>query len=295
MADVLKNLPRLSWRGIEIPILSRRAGFAQGEQKHRYVYRDQEFVESTGTENWTFSYTIPFREGVSKLPYKSLFKETFTKFINACRDRTSGPLIDPVLGPFIAKCTSLSDETDVNRRDGDDINVEFVQAPEEDSEQELKTNAQLVSVISEAGDLDSEVVGIDWKQTPAPEPTIDPLLYVDSMIRMAQFRMGQLAARVDSMSSKIERTADAIESLGDPLNSALVQSARRAQAASSQLATTVMSPGRKISTYLTPINMSISVCASKLGMSTGALLMLNPSIAISPEITKGTKVFFYGD
>ena len=294
MTDVLKDLLRLSWRGIEVPVSHCGARFQQDEVAHRYTYRDKELIESTGLQNWTFAYTIPMREDVAKGPYKHLFYDTLPKFIIACLDRTTGPLVDPILGPMPAKFTGWAHEIDVNRRDGVDVVADFKFAPDEDTDEPQQEQACVNNCVGEAGQLDSEVMPKKWAQEAGLEPMIDPFLLADSFIRMAQFKMGQMAAALDNATSKIDKTIAAIDSLNDPAQWPVRQSALRLKNATAQLALTVMSPGRKVSSSTTGAPTTIAALASQFGMTVMAFLALNPMLAINPAVPAGVTVYFYG-
>jgi hypothetical protein len=296
MTDILRDLPRFTWRGIELPILSRSARFTQNNAKHRFSYKDGEFIEATGTENWTFQYTLPMREGVVREPYRKLFITEFTKFVSACRDRTTGDLIDPVLGPFRAKCTSLSDSTDVNKRDGDDLAVEFVQSPEEGDEDELWTNVEnLTSASNEAGKLDEQIGLVVWEQEDSPEPTADPLALVDGLIRQAEMEMNQISAAVDNAAWKLEKVENSVERLQDPTAWPINRSARRLRKAVHDIGETAASPGRIIRNMTTAAGITLSALAASVGMSVQELLTLNPTLAGTPMVYPGTPVLYYGD
>lgn len=294
MTDVLVQLPRLSWRGIEVPCTHSSARFAQDEVVHRYTYRDKELIESTGLQNWTFNHTIPFRENIAKGPYKNLFLVTFQQFVAACRDRTTGDYVDPVLGPMRAKCTDWSHEVDVNKRDGVDVTVSFKYAPDDDQDGEL-WNAldSLQNATSEAGELDSEVMGKDWAQEAGLQPMIDPFLLAQSMAKMAEFKMGQVAAALEDATSKIDKTIDAINELQDPTQWPVRQSAIRLKDAAQRLALQVMSPGRALSQLTVGSPITISALASQLGMDMQAFLALNPMLAMTPMVPAGITVYYY--
>lgn len=135
MTDVFKDLPRLSWRGIVVPVSERKVSFEQELAIHKYAYRDDELLESLGRKNWRFDYTIPFREDIRKGPYENLYVATFSSFLQACRDRSVGVLEDPMLGEYNARCATVSVQTDVNRRDGEDLQVSFIHSPDLDEQE----------------------------------------------------------------------------------------------------------------------------------------------------------------
>lgn len=295
MPDLLRDLPRLSWRGIEVPMRHATARFASGEAEHRYIYRDKQLIEATGLENWVFSYTIPFREGVAKGPYKKLFLTTFTRFLEACRDRTSGPLVDPVLGPMQAKCTNWSHEIDVNLRDGVDATLDFKYAPEDDDEGELWTAAEnLKSASTEAGALDKAVnLAFIGAQEASPEPTLDPFLLAESLERMAEFQAGKFAAAMANATAKIDKTIEAIDRLQDPAAWPVRASALRLKNAAVLLAMKTGSPGRTIAQITTGAWTTISALAGQFGMTVSAFLAINPLLAISPDVPPSTTVYYY--
>ena len=107
------------------------------------------------------------REDVAKGPYKHLFYDTLQKFITACRDRTTGPLVDPILGPMQAKCTSWAHEIDVARRDGVDATVDFKYAPDEDTDEPQQEQNCVSDCVGEAGQLDEQIMTKDWAQAAA--------------------------------------------------------------------------------------------------------------------------------
>ena len=292
MTDVLKDLLRLSWRGIEVPVLHCTARFQQDEVAHRYTYRDKELIESTGLQNWTFVYTIPFREDVAKGPYKHLFYETLPKFITACRDRTTGPLVDPILGPMPAKFTGWSHEIDVARRDGVDVGADFKYAPDEDTDEPQQNCVS--NCVGEAGQLDEQIMTKKWAQAAGLEPMIDPFLLAESFAKMAQFKMGQVAAALDNATSKIDKTIAALDQLQDPNQWPVRQSVLRLKNATVQLALKVMSPGRTINQSTVGAPTTIAALASQYGMSVMAFLALNPMLAVNPAVPAGVTDYFYG-
>jgi hypothetical protein len=296
MTDILRDLPRLSWRGIEVPIMARSARFVQNNAKHKYTYKDGEFIESTGTENWVFQYTVPMREGIVREPYRKLFITEFTKFVAACRDRTTGDLNDPVLGPFRAKCTSLSDTTDVNRRDGDDLAVEFVQSPEDGDESELWTNVEnLTSASNEAGKLDEQIALVVWEQEDSPEPVADILALIDGLARQAEMEMNQISAGIDNAAWKLEKIENSVDRLQDPKAWPLHRSARRLRKAVHSIGERVTDPGRVVRNATLAAATTVSAIAAERGMSLQDLLKLNPALAASPMVPSGTAIFYYGD
>jgi hypothetical protein len=294
--DVFKNLPRLSWRGIELPIMTRTASFQHENVQHKFAFRDNALVEQLGAQNWTFSYTIPFRQGIAKGPYVDLFLRTFTDFVFACRDRSPGELTDPVLGAFRAQCTSLTDESDPNKRDGDDVRVEFVHAPEIDDVEMLAGGVQSLSGLandSGALDADFERVDIPPEQEP-PEPTVNPISAITGVLRQLQFQGNKVSATLDDTAFRAEQLEAAAAALEDPGQSfPIKRSSRRVRDSAIQLKKRSQDPARTIITVHARYSATLSATAANLGMTLADLLRLNPRLARQPTVPAGTPINRY--
>lgn len=134
--NFLSNLQELSFRGIKVPCVSADSQFTQQHEEHRVLYQNSSYIESLGKNNTTFSYSIPFRNGIT-VKYRNIATVTFSAFLKACQDSTAGTLTDPVYGSIKAKVKSLSVTVDPNKRDGFDAKVEFVQVSENEYAQFL--------------------------------------------------------------------------------------------------------------------------------------------------------------
>lgn len=294
MTDVLSKLPRFSWRGQELPLLSRSVRFSHDDTDHTFQYRDGDFVERKGVKNWTFSYSIPFRQDIAKGPYRNLFSEQLLNFIFACRDKSPDTLRDPILGSFRAVVSTYEEESDVLKRDGTDVRVEFKEAPLID-DVELETIqgglSGLSAVASEAGALDADVAAVNWPaQEPSPEPSIDPLSAISGFGRQLENQGNKISAALDNVAYKAELVEESAARLEDPKTFQLARSSRRVQAAALQLKERIQNPERRILRVTLAYGKSISRIAADAGMSVQQLLQLNPTIAGRPVVPAGTVV-----
>lgn len=217
MTDILKQLGRASWREIEFPVAGRDYGFRHEQARHKYIFRDNALIESLGRENPTYSYTIPFREDIARGPYRSLFVDVYPQFLEACLDRDQGVLEDPVHGAVPAKCVSLREVVDVNRRDGVDVEVEFVFAPSDFTATDLGAQIQtLEGARASAGAFDDTAERVDWEQEPPPEPVLDPFDVVSSIGNRAEASVGKVIAKLDDAAFRARKARDTIDRLKRP-------------------------------------------------------------------------------
>ena len=291
-------MQRTAWRFIEFPITSRKYGFQQEQAKHRYIFRDQQLIESLGAENPTYRYTIPFREDISKGPYRHLFTVVYPDFLNACLDRTRGVLSDPVHGDINVKCVSLSEDLDVNKRDGIDVEVEYIVAPlESEILQDLTTQVKtLQGAADDARRFDADIAKIDWKQEPPPKPTISPLDFISSIGGQIELAGGKITSALADYSFRLEKSIDTIDRLKDPNLAPTRQQARRLQADVLRLEDRVDVTGtHPIAKTTTTVNRSLSATAALLGMSLQEFARINPGFAREPIVRAGSVVRSFSD
>lgn len=290
MTDVLQLLPRFSWRGQVLPISARSVRFSHDDTDHTFQYRDGDIIERKGVKNWTFSYTIPFRQDMARGPYKDLFTVELQKFIFACRDRTPDDLVDPVVGSFRAVCTTYEEETDPQKRDGTDVKVEFRHAPRQDVDQEYFDGLSGLDAISnQTGALEEEIKRVPWTpQVPSPEPATDPLSAISGFGHAIERQGNKMSAALDNVAYKAEQIEEQAARLEDPRTFQLVRSSRRLQAAALKLKERIQNPERRILRVTLAYAKSSSRIAADSGMTLAELLRLNPSIAGRPVVPPGT-------
>jgi len=294
--DLFKQLRTLEWRGLKVPITGRTVGFQHELAKHKYVFRDREQIEPLGARNLTFRYSIPMREDIVRGPHEKLFTQGLTDFLNACLDREPGDLWDPVHGKFKAVAVSYNETLNVLKRDGVDLEIDFIHAPETE-ELDLTGEAviDLQSTTAEAGALDAQVARVDWQQEEPPEPTVDPLAAIDGALTQVQLAGDMFAAKMDAVAFNCDKLSNTIDELGDPEAWPLKQSAQRVKHSALHLKDTVGNPAEKLYEHTVAALSTISVVASTLGLTVTELLDHNPALAAgAPEVPKGTKIWYPG-
>lgn len=292
--DVLSQLPIASWRGIEVPLLNQQARFDQDQARHVYNFRDNAIIEALGSRNWDIQWTIPFRQGIAIEPFRELFLEVFPRFLDAVRDRSPGDLYDPVLGYYRCRVTSVDFQTVANIRDGVDLTVGFIHAPES-GEIDLPAAdlANVSSLQQGAGALDAAVGEIFRSDDlPPPEPTVDPLRAIAGIGQQVTQQVNRFQAGIVNFQSRVQAVQDAVEDLESPEFAPLVRSARRLRANAEfakERATTPLGVIRRITTTVAK---GVGAVAAELAVEPEELLRLNPGLAASPLVPAGTVVVY---
>lgn len=294
MPDIFKGLRRFSWRGIELPLVARRVRKAHEQVNHPLLYKDGKLVESTGAENWTFEYTIPFRENLFKGPYRNLYTRVLIdEFIPAYEDRTPGPLIDPHRGEFRCKALTYLSETDIDRRDGEDIQVSFTQAPEQDTSEE--TAGELASVESldeRAAFLDAAAkVAFLEADEPPPEPLFDPLDVITGIGAQLEIAGERVAAKADSYAFRAEKLEAKIAKLSRPQDAPVIRSLRRLRRSAGALSSRAINPAQVPITIKVSRNMGMTTLAAIYNMSLADLQRLNPTLRAFVKAGTNVKVY----
>lgn len=294
MTNVFPLLKPMSWRGTEYPVIERNVSFLHENVDHKIQYRSNDFPEPIGPHSFLFKYTIPMREGIARGKYVNLFNEGLQILVGDMRSKDPGDLYDPFYGEYRCIPVSFSETSDVNKRDGTDVSVEFLHSPRiGDSDPELPVAITgIVGLVTEAGMLDDELAKQDWNQEPSPEGVTDILSAISGFGRSGLRQIDKVASQLDALSfkmQKIEETADASE---NPQNWRIRDSARQLQMDIHTAKNRVTEdPSAKVVRLTQRTATTVSSLAASVGMTVADLLAINPSLARSPIVPAGVKVF----
>jgi hypothetical protein len=286
--DPLSQLQRFSWRGIEVPLTGRQWTLESPSIRHSVQFRDGQLIEGTGTTNLTFRYSIPFREGVGKIggAYKELYSKVFTSFFSACADRTEGPLIDPEFGELNAKFERMTGSMSPLQRDGSDVEVEFVHAPEI-ADELPQALISIVSTVDAAAQL-----ALILPDIPDPDIGLDIL----QIIGQIQGQADLFVSRLDGVVAKLEAVEAQLVELADPTEWRAIKDVRALDGRVRDLAVRAATrPGRELVNFVTSAPQTIAGVAASTGMSPKELLDLNPALARSPTVPPSTTIKYYKD
>jgi hypothetical protein len=272
---------------------TRDYGFTHEQAEKRFLFVAAQIVETIGRKNPTYKYVIPFREDIAKGPWKNLYTQVYPDFLDACLDQSRGVLVDPAHGALPAKCVSLREILSVNKRDGVDVEVEFIYSPAEGDvlQDPGATIRTLEGAQASAGALDRAVAKVPFNQQTPPEPTISPLDAVSAVTTQVSVARNKIAAAFADAAFRVEKASASIDKLKDPTNQPIIQQAARLRDAligfEDRADPTGVHPLRRVTTAS---DLTVSALASKLGMSLDDLVRLNPWLARSPFVPSGTQI-----
>jgi len=306
MTDVLRQLRKASWRGIEFPVMSRDFGFSHDQERHRFLFRDEQLIESLGRENPTYRYSIPFREDLVKAPWVNLFTVVYPDFLNACLDRSNGDLFDPVHGPVQVKCASLTERVDVNRRDGIDVDVEFLVSPDETLDVDVAENLSTIegaqalgaALDRDATEIDPETQAeIDALNKGSERGRLNPLDFATSVLNQVEANGNKIQAAFGDVVFRAEKLDESLGRTRDPNVQPMRANARRLALIARDLQRTAIGGNEKktklIGVYTVPADTGVISLAGKLGNSPQDLIKLNPTIARRTTIESGEQIAYY--
>lgn len=286
------QLPPLEWRGVQYPVAEREVSFQQEGARHTIQYRDGDFVDPTGAHGLTFSYLLPMRESVARGPYRHLFEQGLPQLFRDALNRDPGPLFDPIYGSFRCIPVIYRDTSDVRKRCGTDVRVEFLYSPEvAEDDATIRDLSGVAGIIDNAGALDEEVAKADWKQEVPPEPSIDALQAADGVISQGLAQIGKASAALHDFAYKMEKLEATCDKAENPENWGIRDAARRNREAAVRLNRRLSEdPAVKLRRITTRSVKLVSTLAKEVNMTVIELLRLNPALARLPYVPAGTVV-----
>jgi prophage DNA circulation protein len=291
VTDVLKQLRPASFRGIGFPASGvRDFGFSQDQAQHRFIFRDEQLIESLGRQNPTFRFSIPFREDIALGPWKNLFTEVYPRFLAACQDRSAGILVDPIHGSVRVKCASFSEMLDATKRDGVDISVDFVFSPE--SADDVSSQFQFVAssiqgAVEQANRFDSDALTLSpdvrarvaLLQSESPTARTDIFTAVRSVSDQVNASRNKVSAQLQDAAYKMERTRDSIDEARNPQLAPLKRDAARLELAAKSLDEAASRPPRPFRKQLALEPIGRMAFATRHQVSIDDLIAFNPDLA----------------
>jgi len=294
--DAFAKMPKASWRDIEFECGPMGWGFTHAHAAHLYPDRDAGYIESTGRNPATFSFTAIFRNGVAGNNGEPAFPDLYRKFTRACMDRAAGDLLHPVLGVIKVKCQSYKADFDVMRRDGADVQVEFIESTDEADELDalLGQNSPMGNCITAARNLDDALGNVNPEPPPLPQSLkpslLDSIKQLNGAVQQYKLGIGNIAGQIDSYASAIDDLTNTLQALDDPKNYRALDACERMFASLLALSVEVTKKAKPTIPALVPFTTSLAGAAGYFGMDVGAFAKLNPIIAGQTTIPVGTPV-----
>lgn len=311
--DIYSKLQAPAWRGIPFPCASMDNSFTHDHVEHKFIYLDGVHIEATGRNGLIMHAIMPFHNGVQGAPNEGwlgqvLYPDLFSKMLVAVRDRSSGVLLHPELGPIGAKARDVQWRNDAaSGRDGVTLSVRFYESNDADQiEGLIAQQSPIASAIAAAGTLDSELAAAQKKADSAKkkDPHPGPLQQFSNIFEESfkndkksfttlvdDFQSG--GGNLSPLNSKINQTSSAL----DRLNSVDFWPIRTAnenmKAAAIDLGTSNSRTNQPILNYRVPGDTSMQSISIQLRVKLPDLITLNPNLAYDPLVPRGTQIKYY--
>lgn len=297
--DIARNLLQASFRAVEFESGAWTFGFDQAHAAHLYPDRDAGFIEGSGRNPATYTFTAYFRNGIGGMK-DILFPTRWQKFVGAMADRTTGTLQQPALGKLKVKPVRCETTFDPEKRDGVDVQCSFIETSDAEDELSalLKGASPMAVAIAAAGDVDAACAII----TPKPEypeslspSLLDTMKGISGSLDMFKRGIGNIGAGIDNTLGGINSLAHSVESLSanDPNIVHAIRSINRAFDALVNVASTATTSGKKITRATVKGDATMDAVAGFFAMSVDELGRLNPRLGLKSRVFKGTIIVVF--
>lgn len=294
MNDALDDISDLYWRGFKLPVTTRELFLQHGNIRHPISFGKGEKIQPGSTKNLVFTYTVPMRENLAVAGYPDLFTQGLPRLLRDCINQEPGPLVDPIHGKFVAVPETYRETADPDKRDGVDVQLEFIQQPplsELSAEKPLPT-ARTVAIGT------SNLAAATAAKNASNDAYAGALAAAgeaDEAAQQAQTatRAPDLVQNMETISRALEDYETEIERLEDPTNYPMVRESRRLRLATYDVGRRVSSPGKTWQAKVTAHETTVGELAAAHAMPVAALIEKNPKLAKSPRVKRGTAVTVY--
>jgi len=294
--DVLSLLNPLVWRGVEVPAAQNDLSFEHGQAEHYQYGVDGALVEHTGRKSVRFSFTIPFRAGISQYP--DLYPHRYREFWNACNDGSTGLLQHPELGVFDAKVVSFRQAVSPERRDGYDVDVMFIETVEDDGVL-ISDNATgpVDFAINLGEDLERIVGAADLPEDDdsmtlgqAVDGIRKGIAQVKGSLMLADITISNMVGQIGNVVASVNDAIDTVNTLTTPSSWEIADTLKRIEAKLQETKQRLAPKAKKIDFVIAPREVAVSDAAASGGMALDEFLRLNPRLAKSRTIAAGKSI-----
>lgn len=300
MDNYVVPLLQASFRDVKFPVESFTYDLSHDVVSHKYPDQDGARIEATGRNPMVFRATIPFFDSLargSSETWSKLYPRTYFAFLSAMAERSTGDLVHPSFGLVRVKPVSLSASLEAQKRSGEVIRAEWIEAPSDETESDaLFDFAKWKNYIySEGKNLDSLVRVIPALAEVAPDgmSILDALTMIGALFTRASLMVGQVIGMIDRVAYRLELLHAAVSRLGDPKTWAVRDSIERLQYSLFQLKLMGQGELGDIVYYLLPREMTVAEIALDFSVTVDEVLELNPFLRSQLTWPKDTFVRRY--
>ena len=198
-------------------------------------------------------------------------------------------MVDPILGEQPVIVAQFSYDLDVMKKDGVDVDVEFIYAPNDIFQGDDRPSIQSVSTEAATLDTASAQAGISGTNFS------NPLQAVSALAQTVSGNVNKIAATIDSVSFQVDKTVAALVQAGSVKNWSVIQSAKNFKGSllNAKLSLGGGSDGKNLRTYITTAPISIASLAARLKIRTADLISMNNQIAMDPIVPTNTTIHYF--
>lgn len=300
MSDPISRLQTIAWRGISFPIKDLKTSFTHDIAQHKYPGVDGARLEETGRGPLAISATCLFYNvgcsfDISANTSQPLYPDVHRQFMIACGDGSTGTLLHPEWGELDAKCVSFDTVVDASRRDGVAVQVAWLEHT--DDAATLGEASPLAFATQAASDVDEALLALRLKNAaldaelrnkkiPSFSDTLRSVRATADTLTLLQ-RQG--AGIIPRMQYDLKQTSDSLERLTDASGHTAKAAVEALKAALLAVQASLFVT-RKILVFATPVDMTLGAIAGTLKVSIADLTRLNPALAGSYRVARGSVV-----
>jgi prophage DNA circulation protein len=291
MTTVSKDYAQPSFKGVEFNPATWEVGFSQEQGEHKFLFKDEKFIQPQGRTNITFKAGIPFSQNDKQIA--DAFRARFPLFFDACSDGEPGTLVTPDRGELRAACVSLSYSLVPTMQDGTMVDVQWVKAPAiDDFSSGFDTATNLTAgggIVFLQRQFDDVVVPETVKKPNLPSIFTAIQSLNDQVVGARE----TIKARIDSAIFTAKRMEDIVASYGSVDDWSLSQQLRAFQLQMIRIKRAFGSKdgGGPVVAFV-PSDTSVDEFAAHQHVTVESLYILNPDLSLSPIISGGSYVKF---
>lgn len=303
--DLFAQLIPASWRGVVFQTTQVSHVITHDMAQHKRPHRDGARVESTGRNPQMFSWRCVFFNTVSatdseRNDSEAAFPTRYVKFLGAMADRSQGILAHPLFGDIKCKPVSMSTVLAANVRDGAYVDAEWIEDTdsEEESGKILSKQSAIAEATALAADLDSYVAGNPIIRDPgdpfkAGVSLEDSMFAIKGVFDKVSLISKRIGGKIDALKYRVDSIGDSISSVKSPQLWPAKQTAKRMSAALSRILFEARQREQSLSRYIVPNDSTVGGLAGRVRSTTSQLIALNPDLASSTIVKRGTVVRYY--
>lgn len=285
--DLFSQLPRGSFDGITIPVVTVELLTGSSAAFHMYPYRAGQDIEYTGRDPITGIITAAFFPGVGNDSANVLWPGTLTTLRNRVQEQRSGELVIPPLGTLPKAMIRLHERYDPDHRDGAMVSIQFWE-DSKDQFAKARLSSALGNLPASAAAVDSDLANLNLgadDDTGAPS-FLQSIATLTNQLQSAQDDLGRPFRQMNALVQRIDDLFASVDALKDVSNWQAADDLRELK--SNLLASIRESRGiRQIIEFVAARRMSIVQVAQSAQNTVADIMSLN-SIPDPHNINAGT-------